>query len=122
MAERPVVVAAGAQVGELARRVAVVPRMPGQRSVQDADIEGVRDRGRVGDRQVFGGCGLGEAPSVERDTEPLEPEALGLAASETVHVRRPWDAAGEHGSGVMVAIQDTGGDAGLLEAPHRASE
>ena len=82
MAERPVLVAARLQVLEAAGRVVLVPPAPGERGVQHADVERMRVRRRVAERQVVGDGRGGEALAVHGHRESGQPVRFGALGPE----------------------------------------
>ncbi len=72
--ERPVVVAAVHQAFDAAGRVAIVPFAPVERGVQEAQVEGARNRRRVALAEVVGDSLLRKTLPVDRDVHAVEHE------------------------------------------------
>ena len=106
MAERPIVITARREILDGARRVGVVRRPAGAGGVQHADVEPAGNRGRVGERVIFGDDPVREAAAMQHDLEVVEPEALGRAARKFAHIRRQGDALRHHAFGVVIALEE----------------
>lgn len=122
MAERPVVVAARAQVLDRARRIGRVRLAAGERGVQHADIKPALFRPRIGERQVFDGRTFGKALAVQRHLQMVQPEAARLVDRELADILRQGDRLGDDAFGVVIALQQEDGDTGAFQPRHFAVE
>ena len=122
VAERPVLVAPGGEIGDRARGVGLVGGVAGAGGVQDAEIEPARHGCRVGQRQVLLDRPALEAAAVDGDPQGVEAEGAGTGGREDVHGGRQGDRAGDDALGVVVAADQDRRDAGAVEARHLPGE
>ena len=122
MAQRPVLVALGVQLGRRAGGVAGVLGVALQRGVQHADVEPAGHRRGVAGHQVVGGGGVLEALAVQRHLERGDAKGLGAARGKHLHVVRQLQAARDFAFGVVVAVEQVYRDARLAQPPHLAHE
>ncbi|MNU29789.1 hypothetical protein D3C71_182680 [compost metagenome] len=94
----------------------------GQRRVQHADIEPSGLGPWIGERKIFIRRAFGEALSVQRDLQMLQPEGAGLAGRELANILRQRDGSGNHAFGVVIALEQKDRDAGTLQPRHLAVE
>jgi len=122
MAERPVVVALGAQFAQRAWRVTGMRGMAFEGGVQHADVEPACYRVRVTDRQILDSRGILEAAAMQCHAQGIDAVRHGFARVEHMHIGREHQPSGHLAFGVVVAVEQVDRNTGLVQAPHLAHE